>query len=684
MQSPKVVDKYHEQDIETGKIIEITKYSDGRVQERELSDAELQKFVVAPAAAPQDQVEHIKNENESEQFISPEQGYNLLEHYGKSAATTLLGAGIGAAAAPLFGSTMLPFTVGAGALGLGYSLYNDPKGTGETLLSLGKTAAEPYINPAASYKEDPFGTIASYVPLAGVFGRGIGKPFHKLLGEKLLLKYGSVPAENQIIDDVLEAGVTNLKEPLEVMKHLNIPLTVGQTTGSPLAIATAEARKDVGESIVNQNKKIRSTLNKFIDSTLGRSNRGIYRIDMEPGEIAASLALNATEKYNIVMEGLKTAKSNLFSTYGKRIPPVTFNLPDGGKISISSPASIKNSISYALQLSKSDMKYLTPFDSILRKDLGPALQHIQSVLANPSVQSSGKTWVNLDALDAFKAHLDRVIGKIDPKNPAAVRLKGLRNAVQEDIKEAFNRAGLLQDYERYTDKAFKALTLFNDTFAGRELIQKSVYHKPGSPTPFLSIALRDTNHFDDLVKLVGPHKATGALLQDIFRHSLVPETGAVDADKLIKLLYKNKNKLGYVDKQLKTRLYKFAYGLKAQNRMGLRDNAALQMEGANAVIKFTGATIFGRTGIQIGSATRAMGFLISKSDVSKILMDPQAAWLAAELTTTKVGTKNYNSRMRHFLQALGRLGIYAKAGDTIIEFSESTGVPSPVDLGVSP
>jgi hypothetical protein len=104
---------------------------------------------------------------------------------------------------------------------------------------------------------------------------------------------------------------------------------------------------------------------------------------------------------------------------------------------------------------------------------------------------------------------------------------------------------------------------------------------------------------------------------------------------------------------------------------------ALQMREANAAVKFTGATIFGRTGIQVGTASQFAGFMLSKSDLAKVLIDPEAGWLAAKLVKTPVKSPDYPTRIRRFMQALARLGVYAKSGDTIIQFTKD-GYPEPV------
>lgn len=668
--------KKYEQD-EAGDIFEILLYEDGRKEERKLTKEELAGYNIAPAPSPlqkQEVEEQLSKPDES--YMSPDEQMSMLQHYARSGLSTLFSTAIGAAAAP-FAKPL----IGAGALGYGYKMTTDPKGAIDLARSVGTEILKPYLSPVQSYKEDPFGTVASYVPGLAL-ARGIGRPFTKQLAEKFATRFGSTPAAEQPVADVLGAGVKNMEAPIQLMKDMGINLNVAQAANNPIAAATLMVRPEIQPQIISQNEVVIKNVNKILDKIVGAEHRGWFKVSDELGEVADTLRFFATNRYEDIMKELKTIKGGIFAKYSKMATPVEITLTDvmGKPVKkvINSPAELRSSLKVAANLSKDDLAYLDPtsFGGTLEKEVSKAITEINNILNNPVADDAAKIVVDIKALEHYKGYLDRRISRLPSNNPSREKLMALRNGINTDIKLNMKKMGLASEYEEYNALAHKWLATFDKTEVGQALPIKSVYDETESPTKIIGKVFADSSMFDDLVKIVGPEKATVGLVQQLFRAS-VDSAGGINANRLIKLISQHKSKLKYLDPQLKTRLFTFAYGLQAQNRMKLAGQSALQMKEANAFIKFIGATVFGRTGIQIGTATQAAGFMLSKSDLAKILLDPQAAWTAAKLAQTSITSPNYAPRMRTFLQALSRLGIYAKSGDTIIKFARN-GVPEPV------
>ena len=675
----------YERDLDTGAIIRVKRFSDGRIEEQVVPEQELQNMQIVPMpniiTQTENAIERNKEADKEEKYMSTVEQRALLDHYATSALKTGLSLGVGGLAAPLFAGGALPYTAGAllGSTALGVGL--DPEGTLNTLGNVGREFVRPYTSPVESYREDPFGTAAAYLPGLAVLG-GIGKPIVRSLGEKLLTRWGSIPAPEQAIDDILGVGIKSMEVPLQTLQDEKVGLTVAQAANNPIAAAAVLPRRDLENVLIKQNTQARQAMERFLNRATGPQFRNWLKLDQEFGEVADILKYQATERYNVVMNKLKNIKQDIFNQYRYKTPPVTLKRMDmeGNeyKQTIKMPAKLINTIDAVAKMSPQDSGIISgdEFTPTLGREFKEAVQEFASVLQTPVTKTKGEHYVSIKSLDLYRQYLDKVIARLEPTHPSRPKLTALRNAVNEDIKISLDKAGLKQSYDRYTKLASEWLNLYNNTFIGKNLPVKSTYGYVKYPLGTVRRAFIDSTAFDDLVKTVGHKEATASLLQYIFRNS-IGNTGTVDANILIKQLADNKAKLKYLDKGFRTRLYNFAYGLKAQNRLKLADTSSLEMREANALIKFTGATLFGRTGIQIGTATQATGFLISKSDLARILMDDQAGWLAAKLTTTSITSNNYVPRMRAFLQALSRLGIYAKAGDTIVEFTR-TGVPQPI------
>jgi hypothetical protein len=120
-----------------------------------------------------------------------------------------------------------------------------------------------------------------------------------------------------------------------------------------------------------------------------------------------------------------------------------------------------------------------------------------------------------------------------------------------------------------------------------------------------------------------------------------------------------------------------AYGIKAQNRLSTA-NPVFELRGPDAVIKVGGAAATGRKGIIVGQIASATRFLLSKTDLANIMLDPEMGWLAAKLANTQLNSPAASSRIKRFLQGLNRLGIYARIGDTLFSFDVNG---APIEVG---
>lgn len=663
---------------------QVYKGSDGRIYKKqngrfvELSPEELKDFEFVPLNPEPPRPKVV----ESDEYVSPQEQENMINKALISAATTLGTTAIGGGLAALLSNpvTGIP-TAALGAGVLGSIAASNPEKFKAGVTSMAKGAVEPYVSPVETFKEDPFGAAAAWIPVLSA-SAGLGKPLSKQLFEYLakkgITKLGK-PASEQLIQNPFTGKVTSMVEPLEYMRSKKVPLTVAQTTESPLAINILSENPKAPEVLAKQNRLIAKDMQDILDTLDKR-----FTLNSELGEIAAILKDETRLRYTDLLESLRKTKGDLFNAATKSLPSVQIPNPDPskGNIVIKGAIPLTNASQVAKRINEKELRdlfgSLVASKSTMRmfKNVGEETARINSLVS--SLTEFKVTPVeNIRIVDLMRTNLDNLLEKLPADNPQRKLLAEFRTALDQDLEEGFKKAGLLQKYRDYKRYASESLSKFKKTAVGEALLPEGTYDVKTSPTSSVRSIFEDSQKFDDLVDIVGTKPAVGGLLNYIFGKSFDASTGGFSADTLIKLISKNKDKLNYLEPGLKTRLFQLAYGIKAQNRLSTA-NPVFELRGPDAVIKVGGAAATGRKGIIVGQIASATRFLLSKTDLANIMLDPEMGWLAAKLANTQLNSPAASSRIKRFLQGLNRLGIYARIGDTLFSFDVNG---APIEVG---
>ncbi|MGQ9845901.1 MAG: hypothetical protein ACUVQP_00150 [Bacteroidales bacterium] len=662
----------------TKEVFRVLTYPDGRVERIPIPKEELERFDVIKKSpdtlfSPPSQtspVDIVDIPQEDDTGVN-----SFIDTLSGSAAKAGANIGLGYLTSLLLSNPYTGIPVGVGIGGaLAYNLYKNPK---ETLHELISPYSDLILHPTETLKSDPFAPISLF-PFAYPSGASSALPqatkesLFNVLKDKLL-RFVATPAEEQVVPNVV--GRSTMTRGLEFARQKEIPLTVGQTTGQPIALAVNVTDPAMPEILAQQSKAAYAAA-----SSLLPVNK--YAIHNDLGKVSDWLIGKATKNYENGLEEIGKIRSKVFKLAEKQLPKVTAEI-DGSKVVIPGVVSAPRTFEVAKEVVKDFKKLSLPIlqSEMAKGSSGKYMKWFIGELEAAAENPTGNRITSINALYESRRFLDKILNKLDPHDPARFKLASLREAVKEDLDNAMKQAGVGDTWAEYNSTAEKFFSKFR-TVVGESLTKKTAYQTVDDASNVIKKALSNSSMFKDLIEVVGEKEAQNALVQQTLREAFNSTTGVFDADKLIKSIATKKNLFKLVDPKIRTPLIDFAYAMKAQNRLSPKITPALTVKEAGAFLKFIGATMFARTGIQIGTFSQALGFLISHTDLAKVLADPQAAWLAARLARTDVKSANYPGRAKAFMKALSRLGVYATVGDILIGFSPN-GMPDPSKVEVN-